>query len=194
MHLVESSGLAQRLLDAPARALDVATASRALARVAAWSMLQDEPAFAPYGWSHTLTMPQAALGIAHACRDPRAAIAVAATYVLGFRATLGRVPLEPAWVPSSAESRDSLAALEGTPAEAAAAAWHATADDLPRIVEALATRASLHHDAHLVKYTLACLDASRADPTAGTLYLAAAAYLSAWWRAADAEAETRVGR
>jgi hypothetical protein len=69
-----------------------------------------------------------------------------------------------------------------------AAAWHATADDRPRLVEALATRASLHHDAHLVKYTLACLDASRADPAAGPLYVAAAAYLSAWWRVADAGA------
>jgi hypothetical protein len=188
MRIVETSGLAAQILRGPANALDVATASRTLARVAAWSMLQDEPAVAPYGWSHTLTMPQATLGIAHACHDPHAAIAVAATYVLGFRATLGRVRLDPAWIPARATASDPLAALEGTPAEAASAAWHAARDDRPMVIEALATRASLHHDAHLVKYTLACLDASRADPEAGTLYLAAAAYLSAWWRVADAAA------
>ena len=45
--------------------------------------------------------------------------------------------------------------------------------------------ASAHHDAHYVKYTLACLDASADDPDAGNLYVAAAAYLAAWWAALD---------
>jgi hypothetical protein len=49
------------------------------------------------------------------------------------------------------------------------------------VVSALATRASLHGDAHRVKYTLACLDAIATDPGHEALYLAAAAYLSAWW-------------
>lgn len=186
MHLVESSGLAAELLDTPTRVLDAATASRLLGRVAAWSMLQDDPAHAPYGWSHALSMPQATLGVARACREPRDAVAVAATYVLGFRATLGSVRLDPSWTPARDAPRDPLAALDGTPEEAIAAAWHATPETAPRIVEALATRAALHHDAHLVKYTLACLDARRTDPEAATLYLAAAASLSAWWRRADA--------
>jgi hypothetical protein len=148
-------------------------------------MLQDDPAHAPYGWSHALSMPQATLGVAHACADPRDAIAVAATYVLGFRATLGRVRLDPSWTPLLGAPRDPIAALEGTVEEAVAAAWHATPGQEPLVVEALATRASLHHDAHLVKYTLACLDARRADPEAVPLFLAAAACLSAWWCAAD---------
>lgn len=188
MHLVEQSGLAAELLAGPTAALDPATASRVLGRVAAWSMLQDEPAFAPYGWSHALTMAQATLGIAHACRAPGDAVAVAATYVLGFRATLGRVRLDPAWSPPAPRDPSALDGLAGTPAEAAATAWHAPADRQPALIEALATRASLHHDAHLVKYTLACLDARRADAEAGPLYLGAAAYLSAWWRQADAAA------
>ena len=71
MHLVETSGLAAELLDAPTRGLDPAAAGRALSRVAAWSMLQDASEHAPYGWSHCLSMPQAVLGIAHACADPR---------------------------------------------------------------------------------------------------------------------------
>lgn len=185
MHLVERSGLAAELLGEPTRVLDVAAARRALARIAAWSMLQDDPAHAPYGWSHTLTMPQATLGVAHACRDRRDAVAVAATWVLGFRATLGRVRLDATWTPPRGAPRDPLAALEGTVEEAVAAAWHATPGQVPLVVEALATRASLHHDAHLVKYTLACLDARRADPDAAPLFLASAAYLSAWWRVAD---------
>lgn len=185
MHLVERSGLAAELLGAPSRVLDAPTASGVLGRVAAWSMLQDAAEHAPYGWSHALTMPQATLGVAHACRDARDAVAVAATYVLGFRATLGRVRLDPSWVPDRPASSDVVAALDGTRADAVAAAWHARPEDEPRVVEALATRAALHHDAHLVKYTLACLDARRADPDAGMLYLAAAASLSAWWRRHD---------
>ena len=96
--------------------------------------------------------------------------------------------LDPSWTPAGRAPRDSLAALDGTPEDAVASAWHATPATAPRIVEALATRASLHHDAHLVKYTLACLDARRADPEAAPLFLASAAYLSAWWRRADAAA------
>ena len=188
MHLVERSGLAAELLDAPTRALDAATASRLLARVAAWSMLQDAPEHAPYGWSHCLSMPQAVLGIADLCADPAAAIAVAATYVLGFRATLAKVALDPEWQPARpapASGRDPLALLDGSPDEAAAGVWYAPPALLPALVTRLATRAALHHDAHLVKYTLACLDAAHADPAAARLFLAAAAFLSAWWRAYD---------
>ena len=39
----------------------------------------------------------------------------------------------------------------------------------------LASAASRGQDAHLVKYTLACLDAADADPGAARLYLSAAA-------------------
>lgn len=185
MHLVEQSGLTADLLDAPTRDLDPAAASRALARVAAWSMLQDAPEHAPYGWSHCLSMPQAVLGIAHACTDPAAAVAVAATHVLGFRATLGRVRLDPAWTPEQPVCADPRESLDASPGEAAAGVWHAPEPALPALVTQLATRAALHHDAHLVKYTLACLDAGRADPASSRLFLAAAAYLSAWWREAD---------
>jgi hypothetical protein len=47
----------------------------------------------------------------------------------------------------------------------------------------LATAAAVHHDAHRVKYTLACLEAAGDDPGAAPLYLAAAAHLNAWWEA-----------
>ena len=53
--------------------------------------------------------------------------------------------------------------------------------ELAGIVEGLAGFASAHHDAHLVKYTLACFDAAGTDPAYRRLYLAAAASLSGWW-------------
>jgi hypothetical protein len=181
MSLMETSGLAVELLDLPTRVTYVARAQRDLLRVAAWSMIQDAPDHAPYGWSHCLTLPQAALGIAEGSSDPSMAIAVAATYVLGFRSTLGRVVLAPEWVPPRPDGDDVLGALDASPAEAAAAVWHASPDALGPVTARLATTASTHPDAHLAKYTLACFDAAHADPEASRLYLAAAAYLGAWW-------------
>ena len=59
--------------------------------------------------------------------------------------------------------------------------WHAAPDDLAAITARLATAAAVHPDAHLAKYTLACFDAAHADPPATQLFLAAAAFLGAWW-------------
>ncbi|OWY60427.1 hypothetical protein B7486_69240, partial [cyanobacterium TDX16] len=156
MSATERSGLAAELLDRPLRGLRVRDAERTLLRVAARSMLQDDPDHAPYGWSHCLTMPQAVLGIAHEMSDPGEGVAVAATYVLGFRSTLSSRPLDAAWAPDppKAEVRD---ALDGPPDEAAAAAWHAAPDVVDVVWQRLTTRAALHEDAHLAKYTLACL-------------------------------------
>ena len=81
----------------------------------------------------------------------------------------------------AATSADLTGALFDEPAIAAGAAWHA--DDLSRTASLLATAASINHDAHRVKYTLACLDAAAGDPAAARLYLAAAAHLNAWWHA-----------
>ena len=50
------------------------------------------------------------------------------------------------------------------------------------IVARLAGHAAAHPDAHLAKYTVACLDAASADPEAAHVYRAAAAFLGAWWR------------
>jgi hypothetical protein len=57
----------------------------------------------------------------------------------------------------------------------AAAAWHADAEQRTRIVQQLVDHAAPHRDAHLAKYTLACLEAARSDPDAAHLFLAAAA-------------------
>jgi len=184
MNQAEESGLAAKLLGGVlGPAPDAGAARRDLSRVAAWSMLEEPPDFAPYGWSHCLTMPQAVLGLAGRGAEPRTAVAVAATHVVGFRAALGAVGLDGGWTPPPPTTPDLSEAIEGGPAEAAATAWHAPDEHLDEVVTELATRASLHHDAHLVKYTLACFDAAAADPGRRRLHLAAAASLSAWWAA-----------
>jgi hypothetical protein len=186
MALVERSGLAREALDGPTRGIGVAQAGRDLLRVAAASMIQDDPAAAPYGWSHCLTMPQAVLGLARTgAAEPTAAIAVAATFVLGFRSTQGTTAIDLHTVPERVG--DPLAALDGSPAEAAAGAWHAATDERPALVARLASRAAAHEDAHLAKHTLACFDAARDDPAATRLHLAAAAHLNAWWRELDGD-------
>ena len=187
MSVVERGGLAADLLGPPIGGLSIVESRRVLLRLAAQSMLQDDPDHAPYGWSHCLTLPQAALGLAPRLHDPSAAIAVAATYVLGFRATQGGRVIDPRWTPSEpagAAARLRVSdQLTGPPDEAAASAWHAAPHEVPEVVAHLAGRAAGHPDAHLAKYTLACFDAAADDPTAARLFLAAAAYLGAWWDA-----------
>ena len=72
-------------------------------------------------------------------------------------------------------------AIDSDPGTAASAVYHAADVELSTIIPELAARAATHEDAHLAKYTLACLDAAADDPSQRRLYLAAAAYLGAWW-------------
>lgn len=180
MSSVDGTGVAWQLLSRALPGLGVDAAARTILRTAAWAMLSEPTVHAPYGWSHTLTMPQAVLGIADACTEPARAIAVAATYVVGFRATMGTRPLR------STPPRDQpplpwREALGAEPDVAAAAVWHASDAALSHVATELATRASMHRDAHFVKYTLACLDAAAWDAGHRRLYLAAAAALGGWW-------------
>ncbi len=130
---------------------DQVEGTRAMSRVAAWSMVQDAPERAPYGWTHTLTIPQAVLSLG---LESQQAVSIAASQVIGFRSSMGACVLDP-WRP-----------IPTTPSDARAR---------------LAAVASLHFDAHLVKYTLACFDAADADPEMADLYLHAAQYLHDWW-------------
>ena len=141
VHQVDVSGVAHGLLDASLPA-DVTAAARATLRVAALSMLQDDPAFAPYGWTHCLSLPHAIFEIMPWLTDRRRAAAVAAS----------------AW-------------------------YHACAADLDQATPELIGRAAVHEDAHVAKYTLACLAAAERDRPRRSLYLAAAASLAAWWAA-----------
>ncbi len=95
MHQVDVSGLAAELIGPAIAGLDARTAAPVLTRHAARAMILADSQHAPYGWSHCLTMSQAALGIAATSGDPQRAVAVAATYVLGFLAGEASTPVPP---------------------------------------------------------------------------------------------------
>jgi hypothetical protein len=180
VHQVDADGLARAVINESIPA-DVTLATAATLRVAAHSMLQDDPTYAPYGWTHCLTLPHAIFEIIPWLPDAHAAAAVAATYVVGFRAAAGRSALDVDWTPEPV-SMNLLDALEAGP-QAAAAAWYhesdaARSEALPVLIGSAAS----HEDAHLAKYTLACLAAAERDRAQRSLYLAAAAALAAWWR------------
>jgi hypothetical protein len=130
---------------------DPVSAARAVSRVAAWSMLQEPPTYAPYGWTHALTIPQAVMALD---MDPSLAVAVAGTQAIGFRVSMGCRRLDP-----------HLPAPETAPER----------------VATFATEASRHADAHVVKYTLACFDAAEVDQKMEPLYMAAVSQLFSWW-------------
>ena len=180
MNQAEESGIAAKLLGG-VLTVDATTARRDLSRVAALSMLQEPPDYAPYGWSHCLTMPQAVIALAGRGTPSRTAVAVAATHVVGFRSALGQRELQNEFEPERPATSDLPDAIMRSRHEAVGVVWHAPEPQLDEIEVELATRAALHHDAHLAKYTLACFDAASADPDNRRLYLAAAASLSSWW-------------
>ncbi len=158
MSQVQDAGVAAELLGPVlADRFDTAAAARALHRVAAWSMVHDDPSQAPYGWTHALTMPQAVMALAGAGVTPRTALAVAGTFTVGFRAAHGTVELP----------------VEIEPGAAPAATW-----------TELLTAAAVHDDAHLVKYALAARHSADDDPAFETLYRSALAALVEFWRAA----------
>ena len=179
MSYVDEHGIAARLLRGVTGGTALASSGAAVRRAAAWSMLTEPDDHAPYGWTHCLTLPQAVLGVAGALPDPSVAVAIAATYVVGFRSALAVNPLEPMVPPDP--HRPLLEALNAGPRIAAAAAWHAPSASRGAVRTELATQASIRRDAHLVKYTLACFDAAEADPAHEHLFLAAAASLHGWW-------------
>jgi hypothetical protein len=179
VHQVDGSGVASRLLRTSVPA-DLTAAATATLRVAALSMLEDDPAFAPYGWTHCLTLPHAIFEIMPWLVERQRAVAVAATYVVGFRAAEGAHPVDLDWEPEPTAT-SLLGALDDEPGVAASAWYHAADAELEAALPELIGRAAIHEDAHVAKYTLACLAAAERDRTRRSLYLAAAASLAAWW-------------
>ena len=179
MHQVDQQ-VAPELLGTGLAGVGVAAARPVILRAAARTMVLGPVEHAPYGWSHCLTMSQAALEIAPHLRDPSLGVAVAATHVVGFLAALASEPI-PASVQLEHPGGTFTDAIAGGMTTAAARALHATSAELGPIRTEIVTRVSARRDAHLTKYTLACLDAMTADPQAARLYLAAAAALLAFW-------------
>jgi hypothetical protein len=181
VHQVDANDVARDVLGPVVGVtIDLDAMAQVLARIAAWSMLQDDPTHAPYGWTHCLTIPQAIAGIARTTNDPLRTMAIAATHVVGFRAALSDRTVVDTYAPEPVDVA-AVDALDAPPATAAAAVHHASEPDLDRVTTEIATRAAGHTDAHVAKYTLACFDAAHADPQHRRLFLSAAAYLVAWW-------------
>ena len=180
MHQVDNGGVAAELLGPALDGLGVDRAGRVLLRSAARAMLMGPVEHVPFGWSHTLTMPQAALAVGRSIANPQLAVDVAGTYVVGMIAALATAP-----IPTEVSLPDPGGEFDGALRQGRDAAagwvWHAPAGALVGLPGELATRASARHDAHIVKYTLACLDQVAADPEAARLYLAAAAGLLGFW-------------
>jgi hypothetical protein len=180
VHQVDGAdGVARRALtDALPAETEVAVGT--ILRVAAHSMLQDDPTYAPYGWTHCFTLPQAVTNVIPTLPDAGVGLAIAATYVAGFRAAEGACDVDPARTPERVDL-DVIDALSAAPAAAAGAVFHASEADVARLVPELAARNGAHEDAHVAKYTLACIQAAERDPDSRNLYLAAASFLTAWW-------------
>lgn len=157
-------------------------AFRAVLRVCAHSMLQDDVGDAKFGWSHCLTLPQAACGLSSLNLDRKLALASTLVWIVAYRSVRSRIALDFDWAPERLDHTISLdEALHTSPRVAAARVWHADEAELPEVVVALATQASIRNDQHLAKYTRACLDLGGFDPTHRRLYLAGAAHLGALW-------------
>ncbi len=155
MMQVDQTGIAADLLG-PVLGPRTVEAERVVLRTAAHSMLTGDPAGAKYGWTHCLTLPQALLDVTSGTDLADVGLALAATEVLAFRASFDNPP---------------LAALADSPGEPNVGATRT----------ALATAGATHPDAHVAKYTLACLDAAHDDPSAAPLHLAAAQHLLDHW-------------
>lgn len=183
----EASGVFEAFVDDDGRFRAPARPDHTLLRFASQAMLQGPPEQAPYGWTHCLTLAQAPLLMADGGADVGVASFVAAAYLAAHWACHGRGRLDLDHVPAPVELsvEDALAA---GPQAAAAVAWHHPSPEV--VVRVLASDASVHHDAHRVKYTLACLDAAALDPPAARLHLAAA-HLASWWQHAGDPTDPR---
>ena len=187
MQATEQAGLPDNLLgDALLSNSDEAwceSALRTACRIAALSMLEDKPEPAKYYWTHCLTLPHAAWALTR-CLPGRSFAAeaahTAAIWVMAIRASHGNGNLRPLPELERVEM-DLTEALVRSPRMAASVAWFARPDERPRLVRTIATEAAIRNDAHLVKYTWACLDAAVEDPAYAPLYHAAAAYLCSIW-------------
>jgi hypothetical protein len=155
----------------------------AICRVAALAMPQEGPREAKYGWSHCLTLPQAVWEIAGGVGDPAFALKVAATYVAGMRAGIGRRRRLTPRLKVPSRGPVLAEALQRSPQAAAEAAWRAEAPETETVFAALVAEAAIRPDAHLIKYVTSCRDGARRDPASAPAYRAGAAYLTALWMA-----------
>lgn len=181
VRLAEESGAASAALGGCVGGVDPHEARRALARVAALSMLEDDPAKAPYIWTHTLTIPWAMLSLVSHGARPETSVATASTLAFAFRAVHARTTLSSDGTPREPLSRSLEEALVSSPHEAAAFVFHHPARGFEAVVAELLGRAASHADAHVAKYALVSDDAAADDPAFERHHRAALAHLLGVW-------------
>lgn len=139
-----------------------------------------------YGWSHCLTLPEAAWTFAHRGEvDEALGALVALSYVVGFIAALGF----PGWpslptagsTPATKISAFRQALASATPTDAVPICLGATEPFARQAWGEVVSMASEMEDAHLVKYVHSCLRSASRKPAAEPIFLAAATRLLARW-------------
>lgn len=167
-------------------------AFRTVLRVCAHNMLQHDTQQAKFGWSHCLTLPQAACGLSSLNIDRKLALATALVWIVAYRSVMSDRALDFNWKPAPLDGAASLSeALKTSPTVAAARVWYADPGEYPQVKQTLATQALIRTDQHLIKYTRACFDMISYDPEYERLYLAATAHLCGLWVIERPEAEIR---
>ena len=156
-------------------------AFRAILRVSAHSMLQDDLAMAKFGWSHCLTMPQAACGLSSLNIHRKLGLATTMVWIMAYRTILSQRRLDFAYRPEIVQGASLIEALHSAPDVAASRFWHADPSELNAMRTLLASEAAVRNDQHLAKYTRACFDMCGFDPDHWRLYMAGAAKLCALW-------------
>ena len=138
-----------------------------------------------YGWSHCLTLSDAAWGFVGRGNDAGAIVAL--SYVTGFVSALG-FPGWPAPAPSASTQATGIAAfpraLSSTSPEDAVAIGLGASEELAMVAWGeIVSRASAMADAHLVNYVHSALRCASRKPEAEQIFLAAATRLLARWLA-----------
>lgn len=138
-----------------------------------------------YGWSHCLTLPEAACTLAENVGDGEMTTHVAVSYVAAFISALrSGAPLPPLQDDESTGTQvDLLHALTGDSAlgDAPAVALGMKDEELAGSWQLICSLASARPDAHLAKYVFACLRCASGRSLHHRLFLAAAAKLLAAW-------------
>ena len=151
--------------------------------VAAARMMLTAETELEYGWSHCLTLSDAAWGFVGRGNDAGAIVAL--SYVTGFVSALG-FPGWPALVPSTSTRGTGIAAfrqaLSSTSPEDAVAIGLGASEDLAMAAWGeVVSQANAMEDAHLVKYVHSALRCASRKPEAEQIFLAAATRLLARW-------------
>lgn len=136
-----------------------------------------------YGWSHCLTLSEAAWGFVDRGND--AAAIVALSYVAAYVAALG-FPGWPSPAPAASKQATGIATFRqalasASPEDAVAVCLGASQDVAAEAWGEIVSQASTMEDAHLVKYLHACMKCASRKPAAEPVFLAAATRLLARW-------------